>query len=130
MVESDKKPFGVPLWAVSAAIPLAMLAGYIFGPPAMAIYLSALCIWLTVRIVNRREQWAKRTLAVVVGLPVLYFLSFGPLMWLEAQGYMYSSFGDHLRAYAAPVRMIYDHSPQPIKNVLAWYERVSRGIGR
>jgi hypothetical protein len=41
---------------------------------------AAFCIWLTVRIVNRRERWAKWkvTLAAVVGLPVLYVASFGP----------------------------------------------------
>src|SRR5438045_1440998 len=40
--------------------------------PRMAILLAvigvafvAFCIWLTVRIINRRERWAKRTLAVV-----------------------------------------------------------------
>src|SRR5437899_2862266 len=45
---------------------------------------AAFCIWLTVRIVNRRERWAKRTLAAVVGLTVLYVLSFGPACWLPA----------------------------------------------
>jgi hypothetical protein len=39
---------------------------------------AASCIWLTVRIINRRERWARWTLAVLVGLPVLYVASFGP----------------------------------------------------
>jgi hypothetical protein len=43
---------------------------------------AAFCIWLTVRIVNRRERWAKWMLAVVVGLPTLYAASFGPCVWL------------------------------------------------
>jgi hypothetical protein len=38
----------------------------------LAVAFAAFCVWLTVRIVNRRERWAKWTLAVVVGLPVLY----------------------------------------------------------
>ena len=42
---------------------------------------AALCVWLTVRIVNRRERWAKRTLAVMVALPVLYVASYGPACW-------------------------------------------------
>ena len=46
--------------------------------PTLAASFAALCIWLTVRIVNRQERWAKWTLAVVVGLPVLHALSFGP----------------------------------------------------
>jgi hypothetical protein len=48
--------------------------------PALAITFAAFCVWLTVRIVNRRERWAKRTaLAVVVLLG--YPLSFGPACW-------------------------------------------------
>jgi hypothetical protein len=51
--------------------------------PALAVAFAAFCVWLTVRIVNRREQWAKRTLAGLIGLPVLYFASFGPICWLQ-----------------------------------------------
>jgi hypothetical protein len=39
------------------------------------------CVWLIVRLVNRRERWVKLTLAIVVGLPVLYVTSFGPWCW-------------------------------------------------
>lgn len=38
--------------------------------PALAIAFAAFCVWLGVRIFNRRERWAKRTLAALVGLPV------------------------------------------------------------
>src|SRR5262245_35298477 len=49
--------------------------------PILAIALAAACIWLAVRIVNRREKWAKKVafcLAAVlaVGLAVAYPLSF------------------------------------------------------
>jgi hypothetical protein len=44
---------------------------------------AAFCVWLSVRIVNRRERWAKWTLAVVVGLLVLYVASFGPACWFS-----------------------------------------------
>lgn len=47
----------------------------------LAVAFAALCVWLSVRIVNRRERWAKWTLAAAVGLPVLYVLSFGPACW-------------------------------------------------
>jgi hypothetical protein len=50
--------------------------------PALAVAFAAFCVWLTVRIVNRRERWAKWTLAVVIGLPVPYVASFGPACWL------------------------------------------------
>jgi|SRR5579863_9504478 len=50
--------------------------------PTLAATFAALYVWLTMRIVNRRERWAKWTLAGVVGVPMLYVLSFGPACWL------------------------------------------------
>jgi len=49
--------------------------------PALGVAFAAFCVWLTVRIVNRRERWAKWTLGAVVGLPLLYVASFGPACW-------------------------------------------------
>jgi hypothetical protein len=53
--------------------------------PTLAVALAAFCIWVAVRIVNRRERWAKRTLALVLGLPMLYALSFGPACWIATR---------------------------------------------
>jgi hypothetical protein len=38
----------------------------------LAVAFAAFCVWITVRIVNRREWWAKWTLAtmLVVGWPL------------------------------------------------------------
>ena len=47
----------------------------------MAVAFAAFCVWLGVRFYNRRERWAKWTLAGVVVLPVLYVASYGPAMW-------------------------------------------------
>jgi hypothetical protein len=53
--------------------------------PSLALAFAAFCIWLTVRIVNRRERWAKRTAAgIVIAFPVLYLASFGPACWMIA----------------------------------------------
>ena len=47
-------------------------------------------IWLTVRIVNRQKQYAKRVAAgliiLVVAHPPVYFLLIGPLAFLEESG--------------------------------------------
>ena len=51
--------------------------------PTLGVAFAAFCVWLTVRIINRRERWAKWVLAAVVGLPVLYVASFGPACWLS-----------------------------------------------
>src|SRR6476661_2079389 len=50
--------------------------------PIFGSAFAAVSVWLTVRIVNRRERWTKWALAVVVGLPVLYVASFGPACWI------------------------------------------------
>ena len=48
----------------------------------LGVALAAFCVWLTVRIVNRRERWAKCALAgTIIGVPALYVLSFGPACW-------------------------------------------------
>lgn len=58
------------------------MAGY--DPPmtivlaAIATAFAAICIWFTMRTINRRERWAKWTLVTVASLPVLYVSSFGP----------------------------------------------------
>jgi hypothetical protein len=50
-----------------------------------ALAFSAFCLWLAVRVVNRRERWAKWTLAAIVALPVLYIASFGPACWITSR---------------------------------------------
>ncbi|HLJ12814.1 MAG TPA: hypothetical protein VKU82_16575 [Planctomycetaceae bacterium] len=42
---------------------------------------AVLGIWLTVRIINRREKWAKRAAAMLVAAFVGYPLSYGPFCW-------------------------------------------------
>jgi len=51
--------------------------------PALAVGFAAFSVWLTVRIVNRRERWAKVT-AVALAIALLYPASFGPACWLTA----------------------------------------------
>ena|SRR5579863_2878892 len=51
----------------------------------VGVAFTAICVWLTVRIVNRREWWVKWTLAGVGAVPVLYFASFGPICRLVSR---------------------------------------------
>jgi hypothetical protein len=88
--------------------------------PALAFAFAAFCVWLVVRIVNRRERWTKWT-AAGIGVPVLYFLSVGPVIWLQARGMM-PAWAD------APVEWIYwpivwmaKDAPLPISAVFWWY---------
>lgn len=54
--------------------------------PVLGLSFAAFCVWLAVRIMNRRERWAKWTLAGVLAMPVLYVLSFGPACWWFSPG--------------------------------------------
>ena len=71
--------------------------GMTFILPALAVAFAAFCVWLTVRIVNRRERWTKWTLAAAIGVPGLYILSFGPACWMVDRG----------NVAARPVAMLY-----------------------
>jgi len=51
----------------------------------LGVAFAAFCVWLAVRIVNRRERWAKWTAAgLLVGLPLVYIGSFGLACWITA----------------------------------------------
>jgi hypothetical protein len=45
----------------------------------LGVAYAAFWIWLTVRIVNGRRRWARRLAAVAIALPVIYFLTSGPI---------------------------------------------------
>jgi hypothetical protein len=59
--------------------------------PFLVTAFAAFCIWLTVRMINRREWWVKWTLAAVIGVPALYPLSLGPACWITSR----LNFGAH-----------------------------------
>jgi len=89
----------------------------------MAVAFAAFCVWLAVRIVNRRERWAKWTLGMTVGLPVLYVASFEPWCWVMSR---YGLVADNTRDLEKTARfsLIY----QPVLN--AWDNCAGTPIGR
>src|SRR5579862_4273800 len=102
--------------------------------PCMALTLSifgvafaAFCIWLTVRIIKRRERWAKWTMAIVAGLPVLYVLNFGPATWIWDHGWI--TFRSIRVAYQ-PISSRLPDSPKPISQTLNWWGNVASKTGR
>jgi hypothetical protein len=48
----------------------------------IGIALAAFCVWLAVRIINRREKWAMRTAAITGIILIAYPVSTGPGTWL------------------------------------------------
>lgn len=92
--------------------------------PGLAVAFAALCVWLSVRIVNRRERWAKRTAwALAFGLPVLYVASFGPACWISS--YVLDE-GDDSEARTVstiyePILCLSWRGPSLVKESLTWY---------
>ena len=89
--------------------------------PAVGIAFAAFCVWLTVRIVNRRERWAKWT-AVVLLIVVLagYPLSIGPVCWLRENMLPESISSPIMRAYM-PLVWIRDNAPAPVRDTYWTY---------
>ncbi len=89
--------------------------------PILAITFAAFCVWLTVRIVNRRERWAKWTVAGTIGLPVLYVLSFGPVCWITSTSHPRTMWVETLYR---PITMMFEWGSSPISNAFRWYAQV------
>ena len=85
----------------------------------LAAAFAAFCVWLTVRIVNRRERWAKR-LAVVLAVATVvgYPLSIGPVAFLSRHS---NGLPEAIYAAYVPLQWVYDISPRPIQEAMTWY---------
>lgn len=89
--------------------------------PALGITFAAFCVWLTVRIVNRRERWAKWTLAAVLNLPVLYVASFGPACWVSSRS---GTGGSVVSSAYQPILRLAFHSPGVIGTGILRYAQI------
>src|SRR5579863_3459563 len=90
----------------------------------------ALCLWLGIRIINRRERWAKWTLAIVLGVPALYLASFGPACWWFsgkphepiADEFVWDRWPSASRIYWPLGRLSAGRNPNdPIRIAINWY---------
>jgi hypothetical protein len=86
--------------------------------PASAVACAAFCLWLTVRIANRRERWARWTMTAVVGLAVLYVVSIGPAIMLVNQERCPIWFGDIFSTVYGPSLRLTRHAPWPIRHAI------------
>lgn len=57
---------------------------------ALGVGCAAFVVWCIVRVVNKRKRRVVWAIVVVVGLPVIYVISFGPACWFSAR-YVLSS---------------------------------------
>ena len=91
----------------------------------LVVAFPALCVWLIVRIVNRRERWAKRTLAAVVGVPVLYVASFGPACWITS----WTDIGARVIPIAYFPITCGLSSPSPAERAIRWFSNLGAARG-
>ena len=86
--------------------------------PDLAVAFAAFCVWLGMRIVNRRERWAKRTLAVTFGVPLLYIVSLGPACWLADLDILPKP---RIKSMFTPAVAILNQFPMPIQRIAISY---------
>ena len=84
----------------------------------LSLAFTAIVVWLTVRIVNRRERWAKRLAIAVVVAAVAYPLSIGPATWLNERGYLATS---TVSAVFRPLFWMYERAPRSLQTATDWY---------
>ena len=89
---------------------------------------AAFCVWLGVRIVNRRERWAKWALAATVVVPMLYVASFGPACWLVSSR-VYPLIGVARVAPRIywPLGALHKNGPVAVASLLDWYAKLGCG---
>ena len=83
------------------------------------VTIAALWVWLVLRIINRKERWAKWTLAAVVGAPVLYVASFGPWCWSISQSVREGT--DRASLFYRPMIWMWLNGPKPAWDAIDWY---------
>src|SRR5262249_13363963 len=103
----------------------------IFALAIFGVSFAAICIWLTVRIINRRERWAQWTLAMVIGVPVIYVASFGPAFWLTSQVYIGRDTPHRILIAFLPIIRTFEKDPGGhFKHWLLWWMTVGTPKGR
>lgn len=86
----------------------------------IAIALAAFCVWLTVRIIHRRERWAKWMAgATLFAVFVVYPASLGPWFWLDSTWRIPKSFVWTNEVYA-PLRYLC-RSSETVNKAFVWY---------
>ena len=90
---------------------------------ALGTAFAAFCVWLTVRLVNRRERWAKCTAVILALTVVAYPLSFGPVVSLWLHGVFPTSSLPIINGIFAPARYVLPHSGVD-QDFIDWYIRL------
>ncbi len=96
----------------------AAIVGVVFG---------GFCVWLGVRIVNRRERWAKWMLAAVVAVPAVYIASFGPACWITSRTSRGTSAIGII--YKPITQALSPNDDTVISRLINWYSEIGAPVG-
>jgi hypothetical protein len=122
-------------WEFWTTMPVVVMLVYflIFGPAylpgpgvifaAVGAAYAAFCIWLTVRVVNRREKHLKRMAAIAIA-PWTYALSFGPMASLGRNGFIPDWMGLLLGFIYAPLIWFLNEAPEAATQPLSWISTI------
>jgi hypothetical protein len=89
---------------------------------ALGVVLTTFSVWLTVRLVNKRERWAKRTAVALIVALVVYPLSLGPLVWASTHGLIRSETHNWIAGHVyAPVLWAWRDGPDFLKVIFREY---------
>jgi hypothetical protein len=87
----------------------------------IGVAITAFCVWLAVRIVNRRERWAKWAAVATVTMLLAYPLSIGPIHWtchrLSAPDWIWNA----VYQVYEPLFVVAFYGPEPVSRWLAQY---------
>jgi hypothetical protein len=91
--------------------------------PTLAVAFTAFCVWLAVRIVNRRKKsgWRFWVMAVLVLVFVAHPLSYGPAVWVSyhvGRTPEDHAFSGHVYL---PLFWACRHAPESVQNAFQWY---------
>jgi hypothetical protein len=85
---------------------------------ALGVSFTAFVVWLTVRIVNRRERRVMRVAIVLAVALVVYPLSIGPATWLDERR-LIPAFA--VPSIFLPLFSMYEHGPRSLRAATDWY---------
>lgn len=87
---------------------------------SLAVAFAAFCIWLTIRIINRRERWVKQLAGkLAVAFVVYYPLSIGLGFWFMTCGWLPRWAAKGIAYFYGPI--IFAGKFRPIGDLVDWY---------
>ena len=97
----------------------------IFYCTVPAVFMAVL-IWLTVQVTNRRERWAKWSLATTLSMPILYLASWPPMArlceWLDSHGLIPDAMTSVMWVVYYPAGFTANGNPPAwVKDTMIWY---------